>query len=105
MKTPAGKPLSFVYISRPEHKRRLCWTARLDFKGGDGEDSVLDIEILDGEGDAVESASFTLAGKFLPVENGRARISYRDFIAGKHERLVMLKRAGMPPVQGWLTFA
>ncbi len=105
MKTPADKPLSFVYVSYPAQVMKMRWSAKLNFKGGEDDDCVLDLEIHDGEGETVKSGTFEFAGKMLKVENGRAVISCRDFIAGKHERAVRLHRAGMTPVPGGLTFA
>lgn len=105
MKTPVGKPLSLIYVSYPAHEMKMRWSAKLHFKGGESDDSILALEIHDGEGDAVENGIFELAGKSLPVKNGAAYITGRDFVAGKHERAVWLHRPGMAPVSGGLTFA
>lgn len=105
MKTPADKPISFVYVSHPAHEMKMRWSAKLHFKGGEDDGSSLELEIHDGEGEAVKSGAFEFAGKTLKVENGKAVISCRDFVAGKHERAIWLHRAGMAPVPGGLTFA
>lgn len=105
MRTPSDKPLSFVFVSFPAHEMKMRWSAKLNFKGSEDSSSVLDIEVHDGEGEAVKKGVFEFAGQMLAVNDGLTKISYADFIAGKHDRAIWLHRKGFPPIPGDLTFA
>lgn len=104
MKTPADKTIAFVFGSHPVRDRKWCWTVRLTFAPGSGPDSILPLTLTDGEGTPIKKGTFEFAGKKLKVTEGRASISYADFIKGKHEVELWLRRPGLPPVPGGLTF-
>ena len=106
MKSPEGKTITFTFMSQPTADPKGCWTARLTFPGGSGETSILPIEIVQGDGTPVPDAVFEFAGRKLAVKDGHARISYADFVAGKHESSLWLHRKDVPrPMPGGLTFA
>jgi hypothetical protein len=80
--------------------------AKLTFPGGSGEDSILPIEIVQGDGSPVPDAIFEFAGRRLAVRDGKARISFADFVRGKHESALWLHRKDFAsPIPGGLTFA
>lgn len=105
MKSPADKTVVFRFGSHPTPDPRHRWNAALFFPPQSTAETVLGIEITDGENNAVESAVFEFAGKHLPVAGGKAAISYSDFIKGKHSVPLWLHRDGIEPVPGGLTFA
>ena len=106
MRTPEGKTISFTFMSQPAADPVRCWVAKLTFPGGSDSGSVLPIEIAQGDGSPVPEAVFEFAGKRLAVRDGHARISYADFVKGKHESGLWLHRRDVPePMPGGLTFA
>ena len=105
MKTPEDKTIAFTFGSHPMKDPALRWTARVTFPPGSTAETVLPVEIVDGEGRPVRAGTFAFAGQRLAVVDGSASISYSDFIAGKHEVDLWLYRPGCPPVPGGLTFA
>ena len=104
MHTPADKAITFVFASHPVRNKQWCWTARLAFAPGSGPDSVLPITLTDGEGTPIEKGSFEFAGRKLKIVAGETSIRYADFIQGKHEVELWVRRPGLPPVPGGLTF-
>lgn len=105
MRTPKGKKVIFTFVSPVAKDRKACWMASLIFKSDAGEDAVFDILVKDGEDTPVPEAVFEFAGCALKVKSGKASISYKDFIKGKHESAIWLHRPGFPATPGLLTFA
>jgi hypothetical protein len=106
MKTPEGKTITFTFMSQPTVDPVGCWVAKLTFPGGSDLRSVFPIEITQGDGKPVPEAVFEFAGRRLAVRDGHARISYVDFVKGKHESGLFLHRKDVPePIPGGLTFA
>jgi hypothetical protein len=106
MKTPDGKTITFTFMSQPTVDPKCCWVAKLLFPGGSDERSVLPLELVQGDGSPVPDAIFELSGQRLVVRDGKARISYADFVRGRHEKGLWLYRKDVPePIPGGLTFA
>ncbi len=106
MKTPEGKTIAFTFMSQPTVDPAGCWVAKLTFPGGSDANSILPIEINQGDGKPVPEAVFEFAGKRLAVCDGHARIAYADFVKGKHETALWLHRKDVSePIPGGLTFA
>ena len=105
MKSPADKTIAFRFASHPMKKLSHRWQAELIFPPGSVAETVLNINITDGEGKPVECALFEFAGQKLEVVNGRSSIVYSDFIKGKPSVPLWLHRSGIEPVPGGLTFA
>lgn len=105
MKTPDEKTIVFTFKSHPLKNPALCWEARVTFPPGAGAETPLPIAVTDGAGSPVAAGVFEFAGRELPVKDGRAEISYGDFIAGKHATALWLHRPGQEPLPGGLTFA
>ena len=106
MRTPQGKTITFTFMSQPTKDPAGCWVAKLTFPGGSDENSVFPIEIVQGDGSPVPEAVFELAGRRLAVLDGKSRISFADFVRGKHESALWLHRKDFPePIPGGLTFA
>jgi hypothetical protein len=106
MNTPEGKSVTFTFMSQPTSDPKGCWVARLTFPGGSNERSVLPIEIVQGDGSPVMEAVFEFAGQRLAVRNGKARLSFVEFVRGKHESALWLHRKDVEaPIPGGLTFA
>ena len=105
MKTPDDKTIAFTFMSHPEKLPELRWTAKVTFPPGSGPDTVLPITVVDGNEDPVGSGTLELAGRKIPVKDGRAELSYSDFVNGRHSVPLWLYRDGVQPVPGGLTFA
>jgi len=105
MKTPDDKTIAFTFMSHPEKRPELCWTAKITFPPGSGPDTVLPISVVDGNEEPIESATLELAGSRIPVKDGQASLVYADFVKGKHSVPIWLYRTGLQPVPGRLTFA
>lgn len=105
MKTPLDKTISVTYHSHQTKKLEMRWRAVLVFPPGAQPDTILAITVTDGTGAPVESGTLKLAGHQIKIANGAGTLSYRDFVAGKHEKALWLHRKGMLPVPGALTFA
>ena len=106
MKTPEGKTITFTFMSQPTHEPEGCWIAKLTVPGGADASSILPIEVTQGGGAPVREGVLEFAGKRLAVCDGHARISYADFVKGKHETGLWLHRKDVPePIPGGLTFA
>ena len=105
MKTPDDKTIAFTFMSHPEKLPELRWTAKVAFPPGSDPDTVLPVTVVDGNDEPVESATLELAGRKIPVKDGRAELLYSDFVKGKHSVPLWLYRDGVQPVPGGLTFA
>lgn len=106
MKTPEGKTIVFTFMSQPTSDPKGCWVAKLTFPGGSGEDAVLPVEVVQGDGSPVPEAVFELAGRRMAVRDGKARLRYADFVRGKHDTALWLHRKDVAePIPGGLTFA
>ena len=105
MKTPDDKEIAFTFGSHPMKQAESRWTAKVTFPAGATAATTLPVELCDGNGAPVASGVFEFAGQRLAVRDGRASISYADFVKGKHEVALWLHRPGLPPVPGGLTFA
>lgn len=105
MRTPPDKTIAFTFVSHKTDRSELRWIAHMTFPPGADGSTVLPIELIDGNDEPVKSGTFEFAGRSLDVRDGRASISYADFVKGKHSVPVWLHRQGMPPIPGGLTFA
>ncbi len=105
MRTPEGKVVAFTFMSHPEKDAKLRWTAKIEFPAGATAGTVLNVTVVDGNEEAVSAAVFEVAGKRLKVVDGRASLTYEEFIRGKHEVALWLHREGMASIPGGLTFA
>ncbi len=105
MKVPPGKTIVLTFASLQLKDKELCWAANVTFPGGAGDGAILPVAVEDGLGRPVESGVFEFAGHALRIKDGASSIPYADFIAGKHDPGIWLKRPGMEPVPGALTFA
>ena len=105
MKTPDGKTIAFTFHSHPTKDMKARWIAKVTFPPGSTADTVLPISVTDEEGSPIESATFEFAGMSLKVRDGKASMTFGEFIAGKHSVPIWLHRDGMKPVPGVLTFA
>ena len=105
MRTPPDKKIAFVFMSEPTVQSAMRWTARLEFPPGATGDTALPITVVDGDEVPVASARLELAGRQIQIRDGRASMTYAEFVAGKHSTPLWLYRNGMPPVPGGLTFA
>ena len=105
MKTPDDKTIAFTFMSHPEKLPELRWTVKVTFPPGSGPDTVLPITVVDGNEVPIESATLELAGRKIPVKDGKASLAYADFVKGKHSVPLWLYRKDMQPVPGGLTFA
>ena len=104
MKTPADKTVTFTYSSHPTKDVSWRWTATLTFPSGATAETPLSVTVVNGDNEPVDG-TFEFAGRRIPVRDGRARLTYADFIAGKHEKAIWLHRKGLEPIPGSLTFA
>lgn len=104
MKTPSDKAIAFTLVSQMTAEAERRWMARITFPPGAGGDTVLPVEVFDGNDAPVAEGTLEFAGQRLQVRNGAAAIRYADFVAGVHSVPIWLHRGGMPPVPGGLTF-
>lgn len=104
MKTPADKRIVLTFYSLPTARPAQRWKAQIVFEPGSCDGSPAAITVTDGAGEPVQAGIFELAGRSLPVSRGRASIPCADFAAGRHESGIWLRRKGMSPVPGALTF-
>lgn len=105
MKTPADKKIAFTFVSHPTKVPEWRWKAVLEFAPGSDENSILPITMTTEKGDPIPEGIFEFAGQRLVVKDGKASISYKDFIKGKSSVPLWLYRKGFPPVPAGLTFA
>ena len=104
MKTPSDKTIAFTLVSQMTAEAERRWMARLTFPPGSDGETVLPVEVLDGNDTPVAEGTLEFAGQRLQVRNGTASIRYADFVKGKHEVPLWLHRKGMRPVPGVATF-
>ena len=104
MKTPADKHVKFSFVSILRNDLRLSWKAVLSFPPASTAESILDFEVTNLDGTAVEKGVLEMLGLKLIVEAGRASIKYSEFIEGKHQTIISLSRPSLPKVPGELTF-
>ena len=104
MKTPPDKTVTFTYSSHPTKDVSWRWQAQLTFPAGADAATELPLELKDGLGDPV-NGTFEFAGLQIRIEDGKGRLTYADFIKGKHETAIWLHRKGIEPIPGLLTFA
>ncbi len=105
MQVPEKKTITFTFASHPNKDPTRRWTARLTFPAGAGAEAILPIEIADGDGAPIASATFELAGERLPIREGLGRMTYAAFIKGRHETALWLHLPTGEPIPGGLTFA
>lgn len=105
MKVPEGKTITFTFASHQVKDHKLRWAVNLTFPGGAGPDAALSVHAEDGEGSPIEAGTFEFAGRAVKIADGEGSLLYSDFVAGKHEKAIWMKRPGMEPVPGSLTFA
>jgi len=104
MRTPADKEIVFAFGSHPTKDLTWRWAARLVFPAGATAGTRLAILLTDGNGKPIAKGEFEFAGLRLPVRDGRAEITYADFVKGKHAVPLWLRRPGIEPIPGGLTF-
>jgi len=104
MRTPPDKEIAFLFVSHPTKDLSWRWTARLVFPPGATAETRLQIHVADGNAQPVAKGTFEFAGQRLAVKDGEAEISYADFIRGKHDVPLWLRRPGIEPIPGGLTF-
>lgn len=105
MKTPADKSIAFTFASHPTKNPVERWKAVLSFPPGAESETELHVSIVDGIGNPVREGVFEFVGQKLHIRDGEVRLSYADFIRGKHEVALWVYRPGMPPIPGGLTFS
>ena len=105
MKVPAGKTIVFTIVSHPTNDRSLRWSANVTFPGGSGPDAVLPVAVEDAAGNPINAAVLEFAGQDIAIRYGSGELRYADFIKGKHEKAIWLRRRGVNPGPGSLTFA
>ena len=104
MKAPSDKTVVFTFGSHPVKDLAKRWTAKLTFPPGATAETMLPIEVVDGNGDPIREGVFEFADKRLPVVDGAASISYSDFVAGKHAVELWLHLPDGEHIPGGLTF-
>ena len=104
MKTPTDKPVTFTFLSYPAKEAKLRWKMTLAFPPGATADSALPIEVVDGGDEPVAAGTLEYAGKTIRIKQGKAQMTYAEFVAGKHEKNMWLHRKGVLPIPGGLTF-
>jgi len=104
MKTPVDKEIVFSFGSHPTKDLTWRWAARLVFPPGATAETMLKIHLADGNAKPIAEGEFEFAGQRLPVKDGLAEISYADFVKGKHEIPLWLRRPNIEPIPGGLTF-
>ena len=105
MRTPPDKTIAFTFTALPLVPPARRWTAKLTFPPGATGASELPVAVCDAAGRPLASGSLEIAGRRLPVRDGRAAIRFADFVAGKHEKKLCLHRRGCAPAAGDLIFA
>ncbi len=105
MQVPENKTITFTFASHPNKDPKMRWTVRLTFPAGAGEEAILPIEVEDGTGAPIASATLELAGQRIPIRDGLGRLTYAAFIAGRHDPALWVHLPGCEPIPGGLTFA
>jgi len=104
MKTPEDREIAFMFGSHPTKDLSWRWSARLVFPPSSTAETMLPIHLADGNGKPIAEGAFEFAGRHLPVKDGLAEISYADFVRGKHQVPLWLRRPDIEPIPGGLTF-
>ena len=104
MKTPPDKRIVMTLYSAQAEDPALRWKAKVAFEPGSTDDSPVAIAVTTRDGEPIPEGVLEFLGRRLPVRDGRAVATCRDFIAGKHARAVWLHRRGLASVDGGLTF-
>jgi hypothetical protein len=104
MNAPEGKTIAFLFVSHPAREKKLRWRARLVFPPAATAATALALHVMDADGAPVGEGTFVFAGREIPVRGGRGEMAYADFVAGKHEKALWLRRPGLEPVPGGLSF-
>lgn len=105
MKIPEGKTITLTFLSTNLKEIENRWAVNVILKGGATSGDTFKIKAEDAEGNRIPEAVFEFAGTFVEIKDGVGAILYDDFVKGKHEKGVWLKRPGVEPVPGLLTFA
>lgn len=105
MKVPEGKTITLTVVSHQLKDTKMRWAANIVFPGGAEEGDDLPVTVENGDCEKVADGVFEFAGQAIKITNGEGSLAYADFIKGKHETAIWLKRPGMDPVPGSLTFA
>ena len=104
MKTPPDKTITITYHSLQTRHREMWWRVKLTFPPNASKATLLPLEMVDGLDRPVASAILELAGLRINITDGKAAITYGDFIKGKHEKALWVYRKDMLPIPGALTF-
>lgn len=105
MKIPEGKTITLTFLSTNRKEMEKRWAVNVVLSGGASSGDVFNVKAEDAGGNKIPEAVFEFAGTLIDIKDGVGGISYDDFIKGKHEKGVWLKRPGVEPVPGLLTFA
>ena len=98
-------PISFTFMSHPTPEKHIRWKAVVTLPVELRPETELPIAVTDGNEAPIAEATFEFAGKRLAVKDGRAAITYGDFLKGKSSTALWLYRPGRWPIPGGLTFA
>lgn len=105
MRVPDGKTLTITFVSHQVKDAKLRWAAEVTFPAGAGPDAALRVHAEDGAGEPIAKGVFEFAGQAVAIAGGEGAVRYADFVAGKHEKAIWMRRPGAGPVPGSLTFA
>jgi hypothetical protein len=105
MKIPEGKTMTLTFLSTNRKEKEKRWAVNVVLSGGASSGDVFKVKAEDAGGNKIPEAVFEFARTLIDIKDGIGGISYDDFIKGKHEKGVWLKRPGVEPVPGLLTFA
>lgn len=98
-------PIHFTFMSHPTPELSIRWQAVVTLPVELKPETALPIEVADGNGEPVAEATFEFAGRRLKVKDGKASITYAEFLKGKSNTALWLYRKGHWPIPGGLTFA
>ena len=102
---PSGMESDFTVTSLSLAMTGTALSANVTFPGGSGPDAVLPVAVEDAAGNPINAAVLEFAGQDIAIRYGSGELRYADFIKGKHEKAIWLRRRGVNPVPGSLTFA
>lgn len=105
MKVPEGKNIILTFVSEKVGDAKNRWAVNVTLHGGACSGDFLAVQAEDGEGQPIDVATFEFAGRTIPIRSGIGRLLYDDFVAGKHERGIWMRRPGADAIPGLLTFA
>ena len=103
MKTP-DKTLFFFFRSVPKELNEDIWIVRITLPPNASADTQMIVSATDGNEVPLDSATFELAGKRIPISAGQGCLLYGDFVKGMNETAVWMFRPDRKPVPGGLTF-